>query len=448
MSSEASAPVGFVAHLPEHWEKNSLYGAYAAIGRFNLCRAYDIAKLIERPLRTLQPYRPPSTTHLFEFMNWVAQLKVASDEITHPLLRRVIAKARQDLTEVPLEWYRASVSWCPQCMKRNHHKAIHQHRSLWFCPEHHVRLEQFCNYCGQHNGYRVFFDREPLRCGGCGCRLDGVDDGTTSQPAAPKASPVEDQPTCQLAERVWIAGLPRSSGPSSALGISPHDVRIYAAEEMRAAELSPQSRVLSQYFRLIPHWQIATTHVRTHEEAISRVAAQAHTLAQKSGHACMQGMAGGSGKHQLACPCSIGFSLWLLRTRRGQNNSAPWSDDINLLAYESSHLGLCLSVSWLAHVQAQLMGKTSAHEMMLAFWDLPSETQSPGPRSEHISETRAFVSHIFQWSAVHCCHVSNQVMSLRERLSTAGRRSSHYVQSDVIADASWIMDQIGVAARR
>ncbi len=374
-------------------------------------------------------------------------LKVASDEITHPLLRRVIAKARQDLTEVPLEWYRASVFWCPQCMKRNHHKAIHQHRSLWFCPEHQVRLEQFCNYCGQHNGYRVFFDREPLRCGGCGCRLDGVDDGAKLQPAAPKAYSVEDLRTCRVAERVWVAGLPWSSRSHHALGISPHDVRIHAAERMRAAEPSPQSRVLSQYLRFIPPWQIAKAHVRNHEEAISRVAAQARTLARKSGHTCMQGMADGSGKHQPTCPCSIGFSLWCLRTRRGQNNSASWSDDVNLLAYESSHLGLCLSVSWLAHVQAQRMGKISAHEMMLAFWDLPLETQSPSPRREHISETRAFVSHTFQWSAVHCCHVSDQVMSLRERLSTSGRPSSRHVQSDVIADARWIMNQIGVSAR-
>lgn len=448
MSSEASAPVSFVAHLPEHWENNSLFGAYAAIGRFNLCRAYDIAKLIERPLRIFQPCRPPSPTHLFEFMNWVAQLKVASDEITHQLLRRVIAKARQDLTEVPLEWYRATVFWCPQCMKQSHHKAIHQHRSLWFCREHQVRLEQFCNYCGQHIGYRVFFDREPLQCGGCGSRLDGLDDGATSQTAAPKASSVEDQLTCQVAEQVQVAGLPWLSGSPRPLGISPQDVRIHAAERMRAAAPCPQSRVLSQYFRFIPPRQVTKTLVNSHAEAISRIAAQARTLARKSGHACMQGIGGGSGKHKLQCPCSIGFSLWCLRSQLEQANTAAWSDNVNLLAYEGSHLGLCLSVSWLAHVQAPLMGKTSASEMLLAFWDIPSTIRSPRTRSEHTYDTSAFVSHTFQWSAVHCRHVGNQVMSLGQSLSTSGRRSLSHVQSDVIADARWIMDQLGVSARR
>ncbi|MEA9557622.1 hypothetical protein VC273_17475 [Xanthomonas nasturtii] len=448
MSSEASAPVSFVAHLPEHWENNSLFGAYAAIGRFNLCRAYDIAKLIERPLRIFQPYRPPSPTHLFEFMNWVAQLKVASDQITHQLLRRVIAKARQDLTEVPLEWFRATVFWCPQCMKRNHHKAIHQHRSLWLCPEHQVRLEQFCNYCGQHIGYRVFFNREPLQCGGCGCRLDGSGDGASSQTPAPKTSSVGEQLTCQVAEQVWVAGLPWSSGPPRPLGISPHDVRIHAAERMRAAAPSPQSRVLNQYFRFIPPRQVTKTLVNSHAEAISRIAAQARTLARKSGHACMQGMGGGSGKHQLQCPCSIGFSLWCLRSQLGQVNTAVRSDNVNLLAYEGSHLGLCLSVSWLAYVQAPLMGKTSASEMLLAFWDIPSKIRSPRPRSEHTHDTTAFVSHTFQWSAVHCRHIGDQVMSLGERLSTSGRRSLRHVQSDVIADAHWIMDQLGVSASR
>lgn len=448
MSSRASAPSGFVAHLPEHWEDNSLFGAYAAIGRFNLCRAYDITKLIERPLRIFQPYRPPSTTHLIEFMKWVAELKVANDEITHPLLRRVITKTRQDLTEVPLEWYRSTVFWCPQCMKRNHHKAIHQHRSLWFCPEHQVRLEQFCNYCGQHIGYRIFFNREPLQCDGCGCRLDGLDDGASSQTAAPKASSVGDQLTCRVAEEVWVAGLPWLPVSPRPLGISPHDVRIHAAERIREAAPCPQSRVVSQYFRLIPPSEVTKTLVSSHAEAISRIAAQARALARKSGHACMQGIGDGSVEHQLQCPCSIGFSLWCLRSQLGQVNTAAWSDSVNLLAYEGSHLGLCLSVSWLAHVQAPLMGKTSASEMLLAFWDLPSESRSPSRPSGQIPDTSAFVSHTFQWSAVHCCHVGNQVMRLGESLSISGRRSLRHVQSDVIADARWIMDQLGICARR
>ncbi|WBX93167.1 hypothetical protein [Pseudoxanthomonas mexicana] len=446
MSSDASEPVGFVADLPEHWDKNSLFGAYAAIGRFNLCRAYDIAKLLERPLRAFQPRHPPSTTHLFEFMSWVGRLEVATDDITHPLLRRVIAKTRQDLKEVPLGWHRTHVFWCPECMKLDQHKAIHQHRALWFCPEHQIRLEQFCGHCGQHNGYRLFFDREPLRCRGCRCRLDGVDDGITSQPPAPKATSLEVGLTCQVAERIWVAGLPWSAGPPRPLGISPHDVRIHAAERMRAAEPSPQSRVLSQYIHFLPPRQVTNFPVRSREEAISRIAAHARSLARRFGHACMKNMHDGAGTHALPCPCHMGFLLWVSRTRTRQVETAPWSGDVNLLAYEGSHLGLCLSVSWLAHAQAQLMGKTSANDMTLAFWSLPSETNSPSPRKEEIPDTSAFVSHTFQWSAVRCSHVSGQVTRLGETLSALGGRSLPHADGDAIADASWIMNQITAAA--
>ncbi|WP_334179879.1 hypothetical protein [Pseudoxanthomonas sp.] len=448
MSSDASEPVGFVAYLPEHWENNSLFGAYAAIGRFNLCRAYDIAKLVERPLRTLQPRRPPSTTHLLEFMSWVRRLEVATDEIEHPLLRRVVSKARQDEEEVPSEWRRPQVFWCPECMKLDQHKAIHQHRALWFCPEHQVRLEQFCGYCGQHNGYRIFFDREPLRCHGCGCRLDGVDDGTCSRIAVPGVVRYEDELTCRVAERVWIAGLPWSSGLPRPLGISPHDVRIYVAERMRKVDPSPQSRVLSQYFRFRPQQQVTNFPVRSRNEAISRIAAQAHSLARRSGHACMQDTHEGLGEHSLPCPCRMGFSLWVSRTRTRQVETAPWSDDVNLLAYEGSHLGLCLSVSWMAHAQAQLMGKTSANGMMLAFWNLPAEVRSPSLRKEEIPDTCAFASHTFQWSAVRCSYVGGQVTRLGEALSALEDRTLRHVEGDAIADASWIMNQITAADRR
>lgn len=446
MSFDTSELAGFVAYLPEHWKNNSLFGAYAAIGRFNLCRAYDIAKLVERPLRTLQPRRPPSTTHLLEFMSWVRRLEVATDEIEHPLLRRVIAKARQDEEDVPSEWRRPQVFWCPECMKLDQHKAIHQHRALWFCPEHQVRLEQFCGYCGQHNGYRLFFDREAMRCGACKCRLDGVDDGTTSQPPAPRVTSLEVGLTCQVAERIWVAGLPWSAGPPRPLGISPQDVRIHAAERMRAAEPSPQSQVLSQYFRFLPPRQVAKATVRSHDEAISRIAVHARSLARRFGHACMQDMHDGAGKHALPCPCRMGFLQWVSRTRTTQVETAPWSADVNLLAYEGSHLGLCLSVSCLAHVQAKLKGKTSADDMTLAFWILPSETNSPSPRKEEVPDTSAFVSHTFQWSAVRCTHVSGQVTRLGETLSALGGQSLPHAEGDAIADASWIMNQVTAAA--
>lgn len=447
MSSDGAEVMGFFPYLPEHWENNSLLGSYAAIGRFNLCRAYDVAKHIEQPLQAMQPRRPPSTTHLLEFMSWVAKLEVATEEVLHPLLRRVIAKARQDLAEVPLDWWRHHIVWCPACMKLDHHKAIHQHRALWFCPVHHVRLEQFCRACGQHNGYRVLWDCEPFICR-CGSRIDGAPEQTPWPRALREAPSLDTRLTCRVAEQVWVAGLPWNASPPPPLGISPNDVRIYFAESMRSATRSLQSRVLGRYFRFLRPSEIPRRSNCTHDEAISRIAAHVRTVAMLSGHACIGELAGPSLERTYLCPCHAGFSLWLQRSRSRRLQHAPWSKHVNLMTYEGSHLGVCLSVCWLAHVQAQLMDQDCAAQMVEAFWDVPDEAGLPSPADEKIPNTRAFVSHTFQWMAIRCRHVSGQVTRMGERLAALGGRSLPHAQDDVLADARWIMDQLGASARR
>ena len=446
MSSEVAGPVGFVAHLPEHWENNSLLGAYAAIGRFNLCRAYDIAKFVERLAPDMKALWVPSTTPMPEVLWRLSRLKIPANAGVHPLLEHAIVKAREDLRKVPLEWQRRQIFWCPECMRQGQHKAVHQHRSLWFCPEHQVRLEQFCHYCGDHNDYRVLSDREPFYCR-CGSRLDGAEAQVQRRGPRSSAPSVDVELTCSVAERVWIAGLPWEAGPTRPLGLSPLDVRIRFAESMRRTDHSPQSRVLGRYFRFLRPWEVSKGSSCTHDEAISRLVSQVRTIAMMSGHACINDLVREGPKNDLSCPCGAGFGVWLSRSRQHRLDIPPWSKDVDLMAYEGSHLGVCLSVSWLGHVQAQLMGQNSASQIVQAFWDLPVRASAPSPRYSNIPNRNAFISHTFQWTAIRCPHVSGQVARLGERVTALGDRSLLHVQAEPIEDARWIMDQLGIVPR-
>lgn len=141
------------------------------------------------------------------------------------------------------------------------------------------------------------------------------------------------------------------------------------------------------------------------------------------------------------------IGLWLSRNKHHRLDLAPWSNDVDLIAYEGSHLGVCLSVSWLAYIQAQLMGQNSARRIAQAFWDLPVRASVPSAGFSNIPNRNAFVSHTFQWTAIRCQHVSGQVARLRERTRALGDRSLPHVQAETIEDARWIMDQLGIVPR-
>lgn len=446
MSSELSRPAGFVPHLPEHWDNTSLFGAYAAIARFNLCRAYDIAQFVERLARDFGEPWATSSTYLPSVLVRLAQLDIQVESGVHSLLEHAVVKARQDLKDVPHKWMRQEIHWCPECMRQGQHLAVFQHRALWFCPVHNVRLEQFCRYCGHHNLYRVFSDREPFYCS-CGSRIDGLQ--YRIERREPRSSPPFDAEklSCLVAEHVWIAGLPWEAGPLRPLGLSPMDVRIYFAESLRITYRSPQSRVLGRYFRFLRFWEVSKGSNCTHHEAISRILSQVRTIAMMSGHACINELGSEVLKDDCSCPCGIGFGLWLSRNKHHRLDLAPWSNDVDLIAYEGSHLGVCLSVSWLAYIQAQLMSQNSARRIAQAFWDLPVRASVPSAGFSNIPNRNAFVSHTFQWTAIRCQHVSGQVARLRERARALGDRSLPHVQAETIEDARWIMDQLGIVPR-
>lgn len=106
------------------------------------------------------------------------------------------------------------------------------------------------------------------------------------------------------------------------------------------------------------------------------------------------------------------------------------------------------STASLTRTDSHSIVKDSAAQTMKAFWDVLVEASSPSPAEENIPNTRAFLSHTFQWTAIRCRHVSGQVTHMGERLAALGGRSLPHAQDDALADARWIMDQLGASARR
>lgn len=144
----------WVPSLPEYW-KYSLLGTLFAIGRFNLCSGFDIARIVDAQVAAaFAPLKPPPISHLTAFMHWAKTVQPSPPDEEVSFLKRVLARAQRDSDEVPPEWLSTDLRWCPQCAKEDVHLIAHQHRALHHCPVHHVPLQQFCDYCGLMCRYR------------------------------------------------------------------------------------------------------------------------------------------------------------------------------------------------------------------------------------------------------------------------------------------------------
>lgn len=432
-----------VPSLPGHWT-GSLLGALFAVGRFNLCSALDIARIVDaQVLAEFAELEPPSVIHLTAFMRWAgtAQVALPGDEVT--FLRLVLARAKRDTDEVPPNWFSTELRWCPQCAREETHLIAHQHRAILHCPVHHVRLRQFCDYCGVTRRYRIVRGIQFLECQRCSRhaphpyweRDDTVRKLAQSRMASPRVA----------AEQVVLPGLPTSGDPLGAYGISPQDLRVlYAQRALPSALQSPQSQVLSQYFCFESRPTTVVPLAPSHEEGVHRIIKRAHVLAVLSGHPCVLEHAGARPDDAPGCPLQVGYQLWAWRVDAKLFAGVERRTGIDAQTYEGAHLGLCLSAAWFAYAQFRITRDHNAYRMLLRCLEpgilhwLP--THDEGQPQERV--TVGLLRHDFQWFCVPCRKRTQDVARIRRQLDAVGRGAIDAPVGDVLLDAKWIMDQV------
>ena len=427
----------WVPSFPNHW-KNSLFGTLFSIARFNLCSALDIARIVDALAASeLAHVKPPSVIHLTVFMRWAARIDSDIHRLESDFLIQILARARQDLDEVPAEWLLAALRWCPQCAKTETHLIAHQHRAIHHCPVHEVPLRGFCDYCGMERRYRIVGGTRFLYC--CRCmKWAGYryweKDKTVSLLATRGIAGQR-----QIAQAVLIAGLPNDDDPLHACGISPQDLRcLYAEGYLDPRQRSAQSQVLDRYFRFLSPPYAESAAPVSHLEGVHRVLKRVRLLAMMTGHDCLDEPPGDQAEDDLRCPCQVGFQLWAWRVH--EDLFVRQSPSANAETFESAHLGLCLSVAWFAQTQWETTGDLDAYRMLLRFLE-PKMVRVNGNEDQAKEDAVeiGLLCHEHQWSAIRCPRPNQRVARLVRKLASLDRGAARGEGSDTIEDAAWIM---------
>lgn len=436
----------WVPSLPEHW-KYSLLGTLFAIGRFNLCSGFDIARIVDAQVAAaFAPLKPPPISHLTAFMHWAKTVQPSPPDEEVSFLKRVLARAQRDSDEVPPEWLSTDLRWCPQCAKEDVHLIAHQHRALHHCPVHHVPLQQFCDYCGLMCRYRIVRGMAFLECPRCSRRSSPPDwerDDTVSALAGTA--------TCNpriVAEQVVIPGLPISADPLGARGISPQDLRLLYVERTLPRTLqSPQTQVLSRYFSFESSPCAVSNPSASHEEGVHRIMSRAHALAVLSGHTCVSEPPGTQSEEGPPCPWHAGFQLWARRVDAGLFARAQRQTGIDAQTYEGAHLGLCLSAAWFADAQFSAAQDHDAYRVLLSWLEPGILRWLPAGDEERLPQgtTLGLLRHDYQWFCLPCRKKPRDVIRLRRQLDSVRQQCADELVGDVLQDARWIMDQMRIA---
>jgi hypothetical protein len=429
----------WVPSLPDHCN-NSLFGALFSIARFNLCSALEIARIVDALAASeLAHLKPPSVIHLTVFMRWAACIESDIHRLESDFLIQVLARARQDLDEVPAEWLLAALRCCPQCAKTETHLIAHQHRAIHHCPVHEVPLRGFCDYCGMERRYRIVRGTRFLYCSRCMKRAGyryWENDKTVSLLATRGIARQR-----QIAQAVLIAGLPNDDDPLHACGISPQDLRcLYAEGYLDPRQRSAQSQVLDRYFRFLSPPLADSAAPFSHLEGVHRVLKHVRFLAMMTGHDCLDEPPGDQTEDDLRCPCQVGFQLWAWRVHEGLFARQGPSARLNAEQFESAHLGLCLSVAWFAHTQWETTGDLDAYRMLLRFLE-PKMVRVCGSedRAEDDAVELGLLCHQHQWSAIRCPRPNQRVARMVRKLASFDRGATRAEGSDTITDVAWIM---------
>lgn len=461
----------YVASLPHHWADNSLYGALGAVGRFNLCSAWDAGRLIDRwAAAAFEHSPPPKIANLVAFTEWASHAVDCGGSLESPLLHLVLQRAREDARRVPPAWLLPSLRWCRQCARSSIHLITHQHRANWLCPVHGARLEEFCESCGAGLGYRLAKNTQAFHCGCCGSHVGGqnygiFDVGCGAEEIAPRGRSEVGRSASDLsaryepehvgsyemsqtrvrvaAESVFIPGLPAPSGLQASspliMGLIGDLKVLYAETRHNSKPRSESSRILSRYFRFLQPSILATrsqSRSDVRQPHMHRLLGQVGVLALISGHRCVLEDSSEFGFTMSECPCARGFALWRRCTTHGERSGYFGSSRMRSSTM-MSHLGLCLSLTWYLSVQSGLSADRSeamAYYGILESW-MEGISGQVRPVDAHVT---GILDHNFQWFAIRCSHSSART---RERLAKfdAAKRPEEAGRSDILADIAWLM---------
>lgn len=432
--------------LEEHWRINSLYGLLEAVGRFNLCSAWDMSRVVDAWAAAEFELRPPPlSANLGAFMAWAATLDAESTASCHQALRIVLKVAQRDVREVTLRWLVPSLKWCPACAASATHLIVHQHKAVTFCPAHGIRLLTYCGNCGASSPYRIGRTCRLFQCIHCGWRVSGGDTSSTKRMerdrGVPKPPPADLQ-VRPAAETVLIPGLPdcRQASVSQKRHESlAQDLRIMHGERVMARRSrSESSTILARYFNFRQQHMPTEVASRTNDDHLDllHVMRQVAELAMLSGHACLMDAHGRFEHDYRNCPCGAGYRLWLQRLRYSANRSSTFG--LRRETYEASHVGLCLSTAWYASAQSafsddQMLYASLVQLLVPSIGSLGAAQAADDGQGGRV----ATLDHRFQWFAVRCPHGARRTLQRRGALEAMGRALPTRAGS-LLDAASWI----------
>ena len=438
----------YVPILEEHWRRNSLYGFLEALGRFNLCSAWEMSRLVDGwTVRAFELRPPPQVANLAAFMTWAATCDVETIAPDHQALRIVMEVAQRDAREVGLGWLAPWLKWCPICADAQTHRVIHQHKAIAYCPEHGARLVTQCAYCAVSSPYRVQRRSSLFQCAHCGEPINGGDSALATpfhhhgreDAALPGLINVR-----QRAEAVLIPGLPDCSQAMSTRahrGSMAQDLRILHGEQVLEPRLrSESSKALANYFRFTDKQPISTGVASSpvdYDRGVLSLLQQAGTLALLAGHSCIVDAASHGANDYRDCPCGVGLRLWQRRLSYDEYRaSAKGGVGLDCDAYEASHLGLCLSLAWFASTQAGYVKDSDLYQRLLQPLNSPMSSivaKIAEPSLDDDIEIALF-SHQFQWVAIRCTHNDERVRQRRQAI----RCDSVGSAGNFLEDVSWL----------
>lgn len=440
-----------IPFLEEHWRINSLYGFLEAVGRFNLCRTWEICQICDTWSRSRVSSRPPPrVSDISAFTDWAATRHADLFAPANSFIRKVIEVAQRDAGEVGSIWRVRWVKWCPRCASSKTHRAIHQHRAINHCPEHGDRLVSRCEYCGASSSYRVQRLSRLFECAQCeSYSAAPLKKGSTQmQWQGPGEDPLQGPRYVQkLAEAVAIPGLLEfvaDRASDNCFQAFSQDIRILTAERHLGPNVrSESSKVLGRYFRF-GDAQLAMSSIGVSEgdsdRAVLSVLREVGTLAILARHPCVADVNAIDDSDFLDCPCGVGFRLWRGRVRSGSlKRFDSMFSRMTTEAYEESHLGLCLSVAWFASVQSKFVGGDDVYKGLLKLLvPLPWDVDPGVALSVARDRTPVTLSHRFQWFSVRCSHGSARVKRRLDQLG-AGVGMANTSEFSLADEVAWLV---------
>lgn len=440
----------FVPLLEEHWCTNSLYGLLQAAGKFNLCSAWEIGRLVDGWVEAEYDYRhPPLVANLPAFMKWVVNLDVESIELKHPTLQVFLSIAKRDVGNVESKWLVPWLRWCPMCAKSETHRIAHQHKAIHICTIHDIALLDRCSYCGASSPYKLARYTSLFQCVHCKEPVTGETAAIGAPRHQSKCSEhaaVGQECVRPPVENTLILGLPEpmeAAAASLGSGLLVQDLQILHAERAVESHLRcDASIVLERYFKFEDQQSnvstVASTH-SIHQQSVLSIQQDSRELAKLTGHSCVSDT---EPQHIdfRNCPCGVGMRLWQKRVNTdGFRAFAASCEGVHSSVYEASHLGFCLSAVWFATIQARCIDDQGLYSSLLQLldpWTTSLDRTQDLPKAT--KATVIAVAHRFQWSAIPCTHERNRVRRRGVAFGIAEERPEPGALS-FLADASWLV---------